>query len=146
MEFERARQIKMHFDIAPLIDIVFLLLIFFMLTANFITRPGIRVTLPEAKSSGPRKEQRITIFISESGEIYLNDAEVNIDGLEDALRDRLETVKEKAVILKADEKINLGLAVKTMDIAKEAGSEDVIIATAPKTGKTNGDTTREKPE
>lgn len=142
MEFERSRQIKMHFDIAPLVDIVFLLLIFFMLTANFITRPGIKVTLPGAKSSEPRKEQRVTVFISGNNEIYLNDAEVNINGLEDALRDSLETVKEKVVVLKADEKVNLGLAVQTMDTAREAGAEDVIIAT----GLKHGDTAREEPE
>jgi biopolymer transport protein ExbD len=129
MEFERSRQIKMHLDIAPLIDIVFLLLIFFMLTANFIMQPGIKITLPVAKSSRPQENRKITIFISESNEIYLDDEQISIDILGDALRNRLETVEKKVVILKADEKINLGLAVKTMDIAKEAGSEDVVIAT-----------------
>ena len=65
MEFERSRQVKMHLDIAPLIDIVFLLLVFFMLTSNFIVQPGIKVTLPAAKTSKPQEEQKIIVFISE---------------------------------------------------------------------------------
>ncbi len=129
MEFEGRKRINMHLDIAPLIDIVFLLLIFFMLTANFIMQPGIKITLPAAKSSLPQEEDTIIVSITKDNRIFLNEEEKTLDDLEFALRKKLEESEGKTVILKADEKINLGLAVKVMDIAKYVGSEKLVIST-----------------
>ena len=129
MEFERGKKIRIHLDIAPLIDIVLLLLIFFMLTSNFIMQSGIKITLPKAKTSKPQKEENIIVFITEDNEIFLNDRQISIDELKEALEKKLKTAEKKIVVLKADEKINLGLAVKVMDIAKEAGSESLVIST-----------------
>ena len=128
MEFERERKIRMHLEIAPLVDIVLLLLIFFMLTSNFIMQPGIKITLPRAKTARPQEED-IVVFITKDNRIYLNDREINIGELKDALEKKLEKSKKKNVILKADEKINLGLAVKVMDIAREVKAENVVIST-----------------
>ncbi|MEW6609057.1 MAG: biopolymer transporter ExbD [bacterium] len=132
MEFERRKRISQHLDIAPLIDIVFLLLIFFMLTANFIMQPGIKITLPQAKTSQPQEEV-IVVFISEDGQVYVNETQVNIELLEDALRIKLQEVQKKTIVIKADKKIDLGLAVKVMDMAKGAGAEGLTISTK-KTG------------
>jgi len=129
MEFEGRKRIRMHFDIAPLIDIVFLLLIFFMLTANFIMRPGIKITLPAAKTAKPQEEEKITVFISRENDIFLNDKRISTEALRTALQEKLEGSRKKRVSLKADEKINLGLAVKVMDIAKQAGAEGLVIST-----------------
>jgi len=129
MEFERGKRIRIHLDIAPLIDIVLLLLIFFMLTANFIMQPGIKITLPQAATAKPQKEENIIVFITKDNKIYLNDREINIDELRDALEEKLKTARKKTVVLKADEKINLGLAVRVMDIAKQAGTEGLVIST-----------------
>ncbi|MEW6618894.1 MAG: biopolymer transporter ExbD [bacterium] len=128
MEFERRKRISQHLDIAPLIDIVFLLLIFFMLTANFIMQPGIKITLPQAKTSQPQ-EERIVVFIGENSQIYLNEKQVDISLLEDALKLKLQEVQKKTVVIKADKKIDLGLAVKVMDIAKGAGADALTIST-----------------
>jgi len=129
MEFERGKRIRIHLDIAPLIDIVLLLLVFFMLTANFIMQPGIKITLPKAKASKPQEEENIIVFITEGNEIYLNDRKISIKELKDALEEKLETTQKKTVVLKADEKINLGLAVRVMDIAKQAKAEGLVIST-----------------
>ena len=129
MEFERAKKMNTHLDIAPLIDIVFLLLIFFMLTANFITRPGIKITLPQAVTAKPQEEEDVIVFITQENEIFLNNKRINIDKLKNALEGKLKTNQKKTVILKADEKIDLGLAVKVMDIAKQAGSKGLVIST-----------------
>ncbi|RKY31525.1 MAG: biopolymer transporter ExbD [Candidatus Omnitrophota bacterium] len=129
MEFERGKRIRIHLEIAPLVDIVLLLLIFFMLTSNFIMQPGIKITLPEAKTAKPQKEENIIVFITEDSTIYLNGRKINIGELKDALEEKLKKAEKKAVILKADEKVNLGLAVKVMDIAKQAKAENLIIST-----------------
>ncbi|MBT9132523.1 biopolymer transporter ExbD [candidate division NPL-UPA2 bacterium Unc8] len=129
MEFEERKKIRMHLDIAPLIDIVFLLLIFFMLTAHFIVQPGIEITLPTAKAAEPREAEDIIISITKENEIFLNDKWIDISELKDSLEEKLELSSKKTVILKADEKINLGLAVKIMDIAKQANAEELVIST-----------------
>lgn len=128
MEFDRRKRISQHLDIAPLIDVVFLLLLFFMLTANFIMQPGIKISLPQAKTSQPQKE-RIIVSISEDNQIYLNEKQVDIAFLEMVLKAKLETVSKKVVVIKADKKIDLGLAVKVMDISKGAGAEALSIST-----------------
>ena len=131
MEFEGRKRIRMHLDIAPLIDIVFLLLIFFMLTAHFITQPGIEITLPAAKTATMEEVEDIIIFISREDEVFLNDKQIDIEALGPALEAKLEVSQKKTVILKADEKINLGLAVKVMDIARQAHAEGLVISTKP---------------
>jgi len=129
MEFEGRKRIRMYLDIAPLIDIVFLLLIFFMLTANFIMQPGIKITLPHAVTAKPQKEKDIIVFIGRDNKIFLDQREVGINELKDTLEKKLKASQKKTVILKADEKINLGLAVKVMDIAKQANAEGLVIST-----------------
>lgn len=128
MEFEGRKRIRQHFDIAPLIDIVFLLLIFFMLTAHFVKQPGIKIILPQATATKSQEED-IVVFISEKNRIYLNDRYIGIEGLEDALKKRLEVSQKKVVIIRADKRIDLGFAVVIMDTAKGAGAMDLVIST-----------------
>ena len=135
MEFNRTKHVGCHLDIAPLIDIVFLLLIFFMLTANFIINPGLTISLPNAQSATPQDTENVFIFISMENEVYLDDLKVDVGDLQQLLKTKIEKYPEKKVILKADEQIDFGLAVKVMDIAKQAGSENFAIATNPKEEK-----------
>lgn len=129
MEFEGRKKISTDLNIAPLIDVVFQLLLFFMLTANFITQPGIKLVLPSAVSSKPHQDDNITIFITEDNDLYLNEVRVSLDELLEKLEPKIVSAKKKTVVIKADEKINLGLAVKVMDIAKQANAEGVVIST-----------------
>jgi biopolymer transport protein ExbD len=129
MEFEKRKKLRTHLDIAPLIDIVFLLLIFFMLTANFIMQPGIKINLPEAESSKPQEDDKITVFISSDSRIFVNEEEFAQDELQDIIRLELMSASKKTVVLKADELINLGFAIKVMDIVKQSGAEGIVIST-----------------
>lgn len=135
MEFEGRKKISTNLNIAPLIDVVFQLLIFFMLTANFITQPGIKLVLPSAVTSKPHQDDNITVFITENNELYLNEARVSMEELLEKLKPKILSAKKKTVVIKADEKINLGLAVKVMDIAKQADAEGVVISTKPEDAK-----------
>ena len=129
MEFEGRKKVHTHLNIAPLIDVVFLLLIFFMLSSHFVTQPGIKITLPTAVTAKLHSEEDIVIYITEDNHLYLNNEEVKVDTLLDKLRTRVRRAKKKSVIIKADEKIDLGLAVKVMDIAKQAEAEGLVIST-----------------
>lgn len=128
-EFERRKRADTNLNIAPLIDIVFLLLIFFVLSSHFVSHKGFKVKLPKAVHAQTQKNEEVTIFISKDGEILLNDRKVILENLTGALKAKLKESKSKTVIIKADEEINLGLAVKVMDIAKEANADGLVIST-----------------
>lgn len=127
MEFYGRKRISTRLNIAPLIDVVFLLLIFFMLSSHFVTQPGIKVTLPSAVTARLHPEENIIISITKDNNLYLNERLVNLKNLSEQLK--IARAKKKTVIIKADEKIDLGLAVKVMDIAREADVERLIIST-----------------
>lgn len=133
MEFERRRKVSTQLNIAPLIDVVFLLLIFFMLSSHFVTQPGIKITLPTATTAKLHPED-IIIYITRNNNLYLNQEEVTLEALLEKLKAIVTQAKKKTVTIKADEKIDLGLAVKVMDIAKQAGAEGLVISTKKHSG------------
>lgn len=122
MELERGlRQI----DIAPLIDIVFQLLIFFMLTSSFIIQPGIRVNLPRAVTGGIVTEKNLVITVSAENVIYLDDKIVTLD----ELRARLKKFKAKPLLIKSDRRSSLGRIVAIWDLCRDLGIANINIAT-----------------
>ncbi|MBA7661278.1 Biopolymer transport protein ExbD [subsurface metagenome] len=129
MEFEGRKRIRTYLNIAPLIDIVFLLIIFLMLSSHFVAQPGIKITLPTAVTAKLHPEEETLIFIAGDNSLYLNGKAIALGDLLNKLKEKLETAEKKAVIIKADKKINLGLAVEVMDIARQAGAEGLVIST-----------------
>lgn len=129
IEFDRRKKVSIHLNIAPLIDVVFLLLIFFMLSSHFVAHPGIKISLPTATTTKPQLEEKIIISITGDNRLYLNGEQVVLDHLLDRVRVEIEQGSKRTVVLKADEKIDLGLAVKVMDIAKQAKAEGLVIST-----------------
>ncbi len=129
MEFERRRRVSTNLNLTPLVDVVFNLLLFFMLCSQFVTQPGIKITLPSAVTGKLYPEEDIIISITEDNSLYLNKKLVTLENLLEQLEIEITTTEKKTVIIKADEKIDLGLAVKVMDIAREADAERLIIST-----------------
>lgn len=128
MDWPKKNRIQPRLNIAPLIDCVLLLIIFFMLTSQFVMQPGLKISLPAASTSRP-EEGQITISVTREGRIYLEGEEVGEKALFDKLRDRMGTEQRKAVIIQADEESSFGKAVKIMDIGRRAGAERMTIAT-----------------
>ncbi len=129
IEFERPKPLNNSLSIAPLIDIIFLLLLFFLLTSVFID-PGIPLDLPEAATAEFQEEQaEQVIYISKLGEIYVNDQFVLFDDLFAVLSDMLRASPGKHVTIKADKEVAFGVFVRVLDVAKEAGGQDLIIST-----------------
>lgn len=129
MEFESRKRISTHLNIAPLIDVVFLLLIFFMLSSHFVNQPGIKITLPSAPGAKLQPGEDIIISITEDSHLYLNEKRVTLRDLPEQLKREITRGERKTVIVKADEKIDLGLAVKVMDLARGATAEKLVIST-----------------
>ena len=113
-------------DFAPLIDVVFLLLIFFMLTSSYIFQPGIRVNLPRAITSEALSEKNIVITITAENLIYVDGKLVTISELSSRLKDVSDL--RRSILIKADEKASLGRVVKIWDICRQSGISRVNIA------------------
>jgi biopolymer transport protein ExbD len=114
-------------DIAPLIDMVFQLLIFFMLTSSFIFQPGIRVNLPKAVTSEVIQEESLVITISSENLIYINEKLVTTDELKMKLK--AMSSDKKPLLIKADRRASLGKVVEVWDLCRELGISQINIAT-----------------
>lgn len=115
--------------LTSLIDIVFLLLIYFMLTTNFIVEEGIKIKLPNAKASAPQVKQEITIVVDKHGTTYIADKKVPIDKLFVRIKNMIGNDTDRLVVVKADKTVILNKAVRVMDIAKAAGASRLCLAT-----------------
>lgn len=114
-------------DIAPLIDMVFQLLIFFMLTSSFIMQAGIRVNLPKTVTSEVIKNENIELAISTENIIYMNGKVINVHELKAILK---QTVKAKgSILIKADKRASLGRIVEVWDLCRDLGITQINIAT-----------------
>lgn len=128
IEFDRPKSRNEALNIISLIDIMFFLLLFFLLTSVFV-EPGIPLELPEAATAEfqPDQAERI-IFISKAGEIRVNDQFIPFDNLSAVLSTMLQGSARKQITIKADKDVAFGLFVRVMDIAKKAGGQDLVIA------------------
>lgn len=114
-------------DIAPLIDVVFLLLIFFMLSSSFIFQPGIKVNLPRAITSEMLSEENAVISITAENLIYYRQKLVTIKELSSLLKGIASA--RLPVLIKSDRKASLGRIVVVWDICRQEGVQQVNIAT-----------------
>jgi len=135
MKFNRpkSRSEEVFINLTPLIDVVFLLLIFFMVSTTFVTiRQGIKIDLPKTTTPQEKVRQHIVISITKDGHIYLGKRWVkNEKTLLALLRDRIKEEKEKLVLINADKEVKHGRVVRVMDLAKRAGAEKIGVLTTP---------------
>jgi len=131
MRFRRAvERREAAFDLMPLIDVVFLLIIFFMLTTSFRTIfQGIKVDLPTTTTKQEKIEQNIIITITKDNVLYLDKTRVTTSKLVSLLKKKLGE-KKGLVMINADKLVRHGKVVEIMDLAKQAGADRVGILTS----------------
>ena len=115
--------------LTSLIDIVFLLLVYFLLTTNFIVDEGIGVKLPQADASKPLLEKEITVYVKEDGRAFLGDREMALNELFETIKKLIHGDPDRLVVIKADRDVVLDKAVRVMDVAKAAGAARLCLAT-----------------
>ncbi len=115
--------------LTSLIDIVFMLLIYFLLTTNFLVDEGISIKLPQAKAAAPQTQQEITIYVDRDGRAFIMNKEVPLDILFKEIKKMIGSDKDRLVVIKADRAVILNKAVKVMDLAKAAGAGRLCLAT-----------------
>ena len=120
------------FNSISLTDIIFLLLVFFLLSSTFVLQPGVKVQLPTTTTTDISSEKSVVVSVTKEGAIYLNDNLVNKIELGAQLRQMVLDVGNPILVLRADKDVTIENLVEIMDISKTAGGEKFIIATTPK--------------
>lgn len=118
-------------NVTSLIDVLFLLLIFFMISTTFLSTPAIQLELPKAKNADAVRQEPLVVYIDADGALYLNDEPIDAGLLPAVLKDKLLENDDKAVILKADSRVTHGSVVQIMDIIKGAGARRLVVSTQP---------------
>ena len=116
----------------PMIDIVFQLIVFFLVSTTFAVVPGIKLNLPQSRTAEGTSVQGITIYAEKNGVMFFNDTEVSMDTLGEQLRlfDTGDTKKEEfPVSLQADDEVTNGTIVKIFDIIRENGYSVINLRT-----------------
>lgn len=127
MKFKQHLQIEdAQLNMVPLINCIFLLLIFFLLTSSFVSQPGIKITLPKAVTSEVVQKNTIVITITYDNRFYLNEAPVTLVELKSKLEKASNT---EPVLIKADRDVALSKVVNIWDFCRDIGIKQVNIAT-----------------
>ena len=132
MKFYHISKKSIGFDLTPLIDVVFLLLIFFMLTTTFINiESGVKVDLPTGDFAVVHERQNIVVAITENNVLYINNRLIDPNNLPEIVREEIGNNLDALVVLEADQNITHGKVVRVMDLIKRGGADRIAIATKP---------------
>ena len=118
-------------NITPMLDIVFIMLIFFVVTTSFIKESGIEVNRPSAETAERKERGNILVAISPAGEIWIDRKRVDIRAVRAGIERLRAENPEGAVIIQGDRKAQIGLLVEIMDQVRKAGVTNVSIAAEP---------------
>ncbi|GGE37781.1 ExbD/TolR family protein [Psychroflexus planctonicus] len=129
MNLRGRNKVSPEFSMSSMTDIVFLLLVFFMLTSPVITPEALDLILPKAKGKSTN-QQNLSVSITESLDFYVNEEKVNKSQLESVLKARLKGIEEPTIILRAAEGVPIENAVSVMDIANKNRFK-IILAVKP---------------
>lgn len=130
MSFLRKQNDEPRIDLTPMVDVVFLLLIFFMISTTFVESPGISIKLPEASSTPIEREPKeIKIYLSKEGDVYYQDRKISLETYKSLLAEHQSEAATTTVLLLADQQSRHGKVVTLMDLARDAGFVKLAIAT-----------------
>lgn len=133
MNFKPDRKDDLELNITPLVDVVFLLLIFFMVSTTFERKSEINISLPRASESMREvNTDIINISVDNKGEIFINDiplVNTQLSTIRDALANKVEGINEPAIIINADENTTHQTVVKILDAARQLALSRITFAT-----------------
>ncbi|MCY4613667.1 MAG: biopolymer transporter ExbD [Nitrospira sp.] len=132
MKLAAAEKKKARIEIIPMIDTMFFLLVFFMIsTLSMTLQKGMEVNLPQASSASDDLPEQVTLSIGSKGQLFFNKDACTISELELRLHDLRYYGEEPAVVINADEAVSHGQVIEVMDAVREAGIFNMAIATKP---------------
>lgn len=116
-------------DLTPMLDVVFIMLIFFIVTASFIKETGVEVNRPEANSSQQIEKASILIAVRDNGEVWMDQRRIDIRQVRANIERLRAENPQGSVVVQADAKATTDIVVRVLDAAREAGVFDVALAT-----------------
>jgi len=132
MKFHHPNKKSASFDLTPLIDVVFQLLIFFMVTTTFVNLENrVEVNLPSGNFAAAGPSENIIVSITENNIIYFNGKIIDPLKLTENVAVELKKAPNKIVVLEADKNVLHGKVIRIMDLLKQGGAEKIAIATQP---------------
>ena len=131
MKFRDRRRVQAEPGMTGMIDIVFLLLLFFVLSSTFILQPGIKIKLPRTLTTEQPARKDLILIIARDRRVFLNNEQLPFSALWGRLIEELKFQPEAVLVLRADRDVPHGFVVRVMDVAKQAGADRIAIATAP---------------
>jgi biopolymer transport protein ExbD len=132
MRYARSRARSTTLNMTPLIDVVLVLIVFFLMTTTFVLAPGMKVDLPPGSAMQRVSDSDTTVVITQDGTVYYQNAGVDLQALQMALRQAQHQHPGLRLVIQADKSAQHGRVVEVMDLAKSLGIERLAIATAPK--------------
>lgn len=116
-------------NMTSLIDVLFILIIFFAVSSTFLEQPGIELKLPDAQSSESYTTQKIILYIDKDNNLFLNDQMISENTMIEEIKKLGKIKKDKSIVLKADTKVDHGEVIKIMDILRQNKFYKLIIST-----------------
>ena len=121
-----------NIELTPMLDVVFIMLIFFIVTTSFVKESGIEVSRPNAVSAEKQERASIFIAIDSEGQIWLQKRKLEIDAVRANIEKLYAESPEGTVIIQADKKSEIGILVRVMDQVRLAGVKNISIAASNK--------------
>lgn len=129
MQFKSRRMARQGMNLTPLIDVVFILLIFFMLTSTFVREEGLAVALPTAATGTSTPKDLLTILIKKDGSLWSSGKELSEVSLRISIQKYLEQASSPHVVLQPDASVNVQTLIHVMDLCRGSGATQLTIAT-----------------
>jgi biopolymer transport protein ExbD len=129
MKLKESNKRKITVNLTSLIDVLFILIIFFSVSSTFLEQPGIELKLPKAESSEAHTTQKVIIYVDDSENLFLNDEMVSINNLTDEVKNLVEAQSDNSIVLKADAGVSHGLVIRIMDLLRQQGIYKIVVST-----------------
>lgn len=126
---QRARRRKVLINITPLIDVLFLLLIFFIVSSTFLEQPSIMVELPYAQTAEPQRVEEYVILVGEDGTVFINNELCPPEEFSTTLTQIYNTDQDAHIVLKADQKATYGVIIEVIDAVRHSGLKKIVALT-----------------
>lgn len=135
MKFKEIRRVQAQPGLTPMIDVIFLLLLFFILSSSFVLQQGINVSLPRTVTVERPVRKDVILVVSHDRRVFLNNKEVPFQALWGRLIEEMKNQREAVLVIRADRRVSHGFVVRVMDVARQAGALRIAIATVPANAK-----------
>ncbi len=130
-----SNQEESQIELTPMLDVVFIMLIFFIVTTSFVKESGIEVSRPNALTAEKQERASIFIAIKEDGSIWLKKRKIDIDAVRANMEKLHAESPEGAVVIQADKKSETGVLVRVMDQIRLAGVKNISVAAGGQSNK-----------